>query len=495
MSNIRNRVRWLRFSSRSLLLLLTVVGICLAFTLRWHRSARRQHDAVAALSADSANIVWYEDGVDPHHDPPPVPQWLRWFVGFDHFYNVADVSLSEATDDQIQLLNDLPNLESLCLFSATECTEVGLAQLRSLSSLKRLTLFDPPALNDRIVAAIGSMNGLQHLQLQCGNKVTDAGLNKLAGLSNLKSLNLKCGIGISDVGLLQIGKLSALEDLGLDLDDATNATIDVSGLSPLVVAYDKPIRGSALGCLGELKRLKSLNLVGGVALTDALSRLREPKGLRSVAIHSKVGITDGALAQLGRLTALETLILDCGQGSETDAGLAKLNNLVKLKKLELHLGSSVSDSGLAHLKDCPSLQRLKLHLNDRVSGDSLSTLERLKYLELDYKPRTDRATLFVLHSPSNIEDLVVHGPTGLTDEDLAGLAGLAELQHIDLFRCNQITNEGFENLKQLSQLKQLGIHWCGQSPNGDSPLLSPSLPGCEISISTGGGTFGFWSRF
>jgi hypothetical protein len=326
--------------------------------------------------------------------------------------------------------------------------------------------------------------------------VTDAGLAKLAGLSNLKSLTLKCGICISDVGLLQIGNLSTLEDLNLDLDDPTNATIDLSGLSTLVVAYDRPIRGRALECLGELKRLKSLTLVGDAALSDvAVSRLCELQNLKSVAIKAKVGIADGALAQLGRLTALETLLLDCGSGDETDVGLEKLSGLLKLKKLELRLGPNVSDSGLAHLNDCPNLQRLKLHLNDRVEGDRLATLERLKYLELDYKTRSDDTSSFRLHLPLNVEDLVVHGPTGLTNEDLAGLASLAKLGQLDLFWCNQITDEGFENLKRLSQLKQLGIHWCGQSPNTGPPSLGPSLPSCKISISTGGGSFGFWNRF
>jgi hypothetical protein len=487
------RRRWFQFNMRAMLILVVFFGIGMTFVARWHDRARRQRDAVAALSSNPGNVIGYERTLEPENDPPPVPKWLRGLLDFDHFYNVVNVDLDEATDDQLRLLKDFPNLESLCLWRGSEVTEVGLGQIQSLKNLKQLTLLEMPALTDRVMALIGPIKGLRDLQLECGIKVTDAGLAELTGLSNLKSLTLKCGLQISDIGLAHIGKLSKLESLGLDLDDASIATIDLANSPNSSVASDRSTRGRALVSLGQLKRLKSLAVNGNAALMDdALSRLHEIHDLETLAIRAKDGVTDSTLAHLGKLTSLEMLRLDCGSGNETDKGMASLSGLLNLKKLEVRVGPNVSDVGLASLNACPCLSRLKLHLNDHVTGDGLAKLERLRYLELDYKTRTQDAPPSRLRVSTNVQDLVIHGSTGLADEDLAGLEGLADLRRLDLFYCEHLTNKGLWHLRLLPQLRELGVYWCVQTYDGD---LRDSLPNCKITMERGGGSFGFWSRF
>ena len=119
----KTRRRWLRFSLRALLILVTLFGLGMTFVARWHYRAIRQRDAVTALG--DGNIVMYEGLADPQNDPPPVPNWLRGLIGFDHFHNVDDVSLSDATDDQLELLKSFPKLESLSLFSSSQFTGGG----------------------------------------------------------------------------------------------------------------------------------------------------------------------------------------------------------------------------------------------------------------------------------------------------------------------------------------------------------------------------------
>src|SRR5260221_8090278 len=97
----KRRFRWFRFSLWTMLILVMLVGIGLAFLLRWDDRAKRQQQAVAALSSNSANAIWYENELDPEIDPAPVPEWLSGLLSFHHFYNVVDVALHEATDDQI----------------------------------------------------------------------------------------------------------------------------------------------------------------------------------------------------------------------------------------------------------------------------------------------------------------------------------------------------------------------------------------------------------
>jgi hypothetical protein len=489
----KSRVHWPQISLRGLLALVALIGIGISCVLRWDVSARRQHEAVAILNS---SFIEYEDHRDPTDDAPGLVKLLPGIFYFDHFYKVIDLSLSEADDDQMRLLEDLPDLESLCLFSAPQCSDAGLARIKSLKRLKQLDLFDVPGLNNRTLAVIGSVKGLQHLRLECGNKVSDAGLAHLSRLHKLKSLTLKCGLGVTDRGLATLANLSSLEQLGLDLDNASNVTVELIDLSWFDVSYDKPIRGRSLARLGALKRLTSLGINGNAALNDeCLSHLPEIPGLKSLRIQATTGLTDSAVAHLAELKVIQTLILDCGSGRETDAGVASLARLSGLKKLAFALGPAVSDVGLATLNSCPNLQRLKLHLNNRITGDGLARLERLKYLELDHKTRSDDAPPIRLRLPAKLDDLVVHGGAGLTDEDLDAVAALSELRRLDLFWCEKVSDGGLDHLKALSQLKELGIHWCARTTDAKVAELRTSLPNCKITVSSGGGSFGFWNRF
>ena len=243
---LKTRVRWLRFSLRSLILCVTVAGVALMLSLRWYDKGRRQHEAVVALASNICNTIWYEKQRDPETDSIPVPQFLSGLLSFDHFYKVVDVSLNEANDDQMRLLKDFPDLEKLCLWSTSQCTDAGFAEIKSFKRLKVLDLFVVSGVNDRTLEVIGSMKDLQHLRLGCGNNVSDAGVAHLSRLHGLRSLRLQCGLGVTDRGLAFLSDLSNLERLELDLDDATNVTLELVDLSWLNVSFDRPIRGHAL---------------------------------------------------------------------------------------------------------------------------------------------------------------------------------------------------------------------------------------------------------
>ena len=351
--------RWFRWSLRTLFAVLTVLSICLMLLVSWHDRAKRQHDARVAISSDISNTVWYENGLDPEYDAPPVPPFLRGLLDFDHFYSVVDVSLDEASDDQLGLLANFPNLEYLCLFSAPQCTDAGLEKIKRLKRLKGLILFDVPWLNDRTLELIGTLKGLQRLQLECGNKVSDVGLAQLSDLRELKSLTLKCGLGVTDRGLATLAKLSRLEELGLNLDDASNVTIEHIDMSWFVeILSGQTDSGSCRSrSLGELKQLTSLQIAGNAALSDeCLSHLDEIPGLQSLALRTTAGLSDSALTHLGKLESLQTLVLICGAGTGTDAGMANLTALRSLKKLDISLGPGAQRrwSRIARLMPQPS---------------------------------------------------------------------------------------------------------------------------------------------
>ena len=130
-----------------------------------------------------------------------------------------------------------------------------------------------------------------------------------------------------------------------------------------------------------------------------------------------------------------------------------------------------------------------------MTGDGLARLERLKYLELDFKTRTREAPPIQLGLPSELDDLVIHGGVGLTDDDLNAVAALHGLHQLDLFWCENVSDKGLEHLKTLAQLNDLGIHWCTGTTRTKAAELRNSLPNCKISVLTGGGEFRIWNRF
>ena len=194
----KTRRRWLRFSLRSLLILVTIAGIGLAFVVRWHQRAIRQRAAVAALEPFAVTYDQiYDESFDPS-EPPLVPWWFFGLVGYDHLHNVVEVTLYEATDHQMALVSDFPGLQKLILDTGTRCGEAGYLQIRSLKNLRHLEVHEAPELNDRAMTSIASVAGLEHLHLHGRNSVTDDGLAELVRLTRLKSLTLHRGSRVSD---------------------------------------------------------------------------------------------------------------------------------------------------------------------------------------------------------------------------------------------------------------------------------------------------------
>jgi hypothetical protein len=99
-------------------------------------------------------------------------------------------------------------------------------------------------------------------------------------------------------------------------------------------------------------------MVGG----DASPHLKDLPGLRRLVVNDS--LTDGQLADIGRLTSLRSLHLPWDAGI-TDAGLAELVGLKDLSELAL-MGMMIpedspgrmSDRGLEGLKDLPGLTHL-----------------------------------------------------------------------------------------------------------------------------------------
>src|SRR4051794_307103 len=162
----------LRFSLRSLLLLVLLIALWLGWQV--HR-ARRQREAVAIIKAFGGHVYYDWESRGPEWAPkgrrPPGPAWLRRAIGDEYFQEVEIITFTRAAPGAIRVV----------------------PTLRAFPSLKVLDLHESQA-TDASLAVVGDLASLETLDLYEAN-VTDAGIARLKGLKNLKRL------GMSDANL------------------------------------------------------------------------------------------------------------------------------------------------------------------------------------------------------------------------------------------------------------------------------------------------------
>ena len=267
--------RFLRFSVRTLILLVLAIGAWLGFTVH---NARVQRNTVAAISNHYDS--WVEYDYDPQRpferDPlirymargkatSPVPKWLIDRVGLDYFHHVTSVRffdwrtsskrpVSDATLEDVAKLSQLERLEVL----QSRVTDDGLVLLRQLPRLRQLSLQETLVTDDGLV----QLAGLSHLEeLDLGdNNLTDAGIAQLKGLTGLKTLWLDIN-PIEGGGLTILKGCPRLENLDLNETKATD---------------------SGMECFDSLRSLRRLSLKrtaitdAGLAQSEGADEAREP---------------------------------------------------------------------------------------------------------------------------------------------------------------------------------------------------------------------------
>ncbi len=123
--------RFLRFSVRGLIVLVLAIGASLGWIVR---SARIQHDAVAAIETDGGGEVAYDwdrgAGTTDFRGKPPVPRWLVDLVGIDYFGRVRFVVLWDARPATIAAVSRFTGLRRLGI-NGRGLRDTDLAPLRS----------------------------------------------------------------------------------------------------------------------------------------------------------------------------------------------------------------------------------------------------------------------------------------------------------------------------------------------------------------------------
>jgi hypothetical protein len=130
--------RWLRYSLRSLLLVMTI--LCLWLGWLTHR-AQEQRAALAFLRSVPVGSIRF----DRRDEQIWAPAWLRQSIGDDYFRSIVEVHLtSEVTGENlpqvVAQLCRLPKLETVYLWYA-KVTDDDLRHLTSLTQISHLGLY------------------------------------------------------------------------------------------------------------------------------------------------------------------------------------------------------------------------------------------------------------------------------------------------------------------------------------------------------------------
>ena len=301
----------------------------------------------------------------------------------------------------------------------TWATDADVERLAGVKTLKRLDL-SFTYVSDRGVEHLKQLDQLDDLNLYAAEFITDAALAFLRGHRQLKTLNLR-GTDVTDTSLAYIAELPALTSLDISFTQITDVGLEhlasLSQLEALNLGGNK-ISGVGLHVLKLLPKLRTLSFYGvqrrnagwcwAPVVTDTeLDTVALLGGLEELNIGSGVTLGTPRPQDLGPADG-EAECRIAGGSRVTDAGLAKLTRLKKLRRLDIS-GAAITAAGLKPLASLPNMQRLSLWnvaAVDDTAAPYLEALPALTSLDLSNTAIGD-ATLARLGALSNLRRLYV----------------------------------------------------------------------------------------
>jgi hypothetical protein len=165
-------LRLLRFSVRSMVVVVIVIGVWLGIIVH---QAHVQRDAAAAIKRAGGSVFyeWEKSSANPipKAKPPRAPRVLVDFIGVDYFGHITEATIDGKTDEMIAQVKRLTQLEGLS-FTGSCISDDGLAYLKGLNKLKVLNL----GFGRVTYAGLAHLKGLKNLVMLAynGHDVTAA---------------------------------------------------------------------------------------------------------------------------------------------------------------------------------------------------------------------------------------------------------------------------------------------------------------------------------
>jgi hypothetical protein len=286
----------------------------------------------------------------------------------------------ELTDASFARFATWPALESLGLLG-TGLADDGLAHLATCPGLRSLAIHDglySRSLTDDGLAHLAGMTNLAELTISAP-RVTGRGLAGIAELPRLRKLEVG-GCGLTAEAIPPLNRCRGLEELGLNhyqnaaVGDRLFAVLPQLTSLRVLHAIRDDVTAEGYRVLARLTELEEL-VIGGQAFTDReLDHLLGLRRLRRLNLHGTT-CTWGSLSRLAALPGLRALDLNAFRPE--DGGIRALRELRQLRWL--NLGLRASDAVLDAIADLPFLEELHFR-NLSVTDAGLARLKRLPRL-------------------------------------------------------------------------------------------------------------------
>lgn len=237
----KRRRRWITYSLRSLLVLVTILCIMLALETTRVRRFRSIRTSIEQMGGSVFPGYRFDSSGKPKgFSKREVPPWLTSVISEDYFLTIVTINLwdnapTRATDDNLECIQDAtdvtelllaknPQLTDRCLehidhmrrlrvilLSHTGVKGPGLRHIRGLQNLEGLALDHTDVSDDAVVEHLRDLPKLQWLHLS-DTGVTDKALAAVAELTSLESLELR-NTDVTDEGLQHLKSLTKLKQL------------------------------------------------------------------------------------------------------------------------------------------------------------------------------------------------------------------------------------------------------------------------------------------
>ena len=354
-------------------------------------------------------------------------------------------------------------------------------------------MYHRTGVSPEVFASISRLTGLEVLGLHSSG-ITDDGLEHLRPLHSLKALELT-QFSLGSRGLAVLKDLPALEYLSLNTNVTDDGLKQVAQLSHLrwLQIVDGKMWGPGLAELARLPRLERLCIQHsrGQLFDQHIKYLEGLTHLKGLTLWSGGcdTLTDASLASIGRLTALEERYFIWTSPKFTPAGVAHLQNLKNLKKVDFGAiwagrpgelyGDEVarqlaampdlesieqigylSPEGMKALAALRNLKSLHIALKDRHQGyygptglSHIAGLRSVEKLAIDSGDRLSDVDLAELETLDRLKDLLIVSP-GVSDRGLASIGKLKQLERLDV---KAGIRGGLNHLNNLSNLQYLNV--------------------------------------
>lgn len=281
---------------------------------------------------------------------------------------------------------------------------------------------------------------------------------------------------------------------------ALDVLADLTHLTALAVTQAEPFTTERLAVLPRLKGLEQLWLDGAPVEQQVLDQLAELPQLRTLTLKGhewsetpppRIKIDRRGLQAIASVRTLETLGFTAIDLAPED--LPILANLSALKSLRLQETPAPLKALLKLTHNLPQLEfdtgsimvsqpsRTARLMGIGITDDELAEVAGLPWIEslqLETCENITDASFSRVVSLANLSELRVSSAKLITDQGLLGLAKLTKLRSLSLRNCTALTDRTADELIGLTELEELDLSNTGVTPQG-LELLRQELPKCK----------------